>query len=198
MHLKCLNLFSNQKSFSRRMTKPIKWHVHPAKTQISLGIRPVCSESSVCDQRVAKDPRFLHMLSKDPDQTERMPRLIRVFAGHTLFCWFCRVAAHLHFLLIHLDITCTRNKEKNQWCIISRTRLTGQQRRLHIRYCKNPKNSDTKTTCGNRPKISTMWLYHGVMHPKYADRMENSADPDQTAPSDLGLHCLLWPVCLKT
>ena len=28
------------------MTKPTKWHVHPAKTQISLGIRPVWSESS--------------------------------------------------------------------------------------------------------------------------------------------------------
>ena len=30
-HLSCL------------MTKPTKWHVHPAKTQISLGIRPVWS-----------------------------------------------------------------------------------------------------------------------------------------------------------
>ena len=26
---------------SRNMTKPTKWHVRPAKTQISLGIRPV-------------------------------------------------------------------------------------------------------------------------------------------------------------
>ena len=29
------------------MTKPTKWHVHPAKTQSSLGIRPVGSESSL-------------------------------------------------------------------------------------------------------------------------------------------------------
>ena len=29
------------------MTKPTKWHVHPAKTQISLGICPVLSESSL-------------------------------------------------------------------------------------------------------------------------------------------------------
>ena len=29
------------------MTKPTKWHVRPAKTQISLGIRPVRSESSL-------------------------------------------------------------------------------------------------------------------------------------------------------
>ena len=45
---------------SRLMTKPAKWHVHPAKTQISLGIRPVWSESSLCVQWVAKDPSFLH------------------------------------------------------------------------------------------------------------------------------------------
>ena len=47
------------------MTKPAKWHVRPAKTQISLGIRPVWSESSLCAQRVAKDPMFLHADSED-------------------------------------------------------------------------------------------------------------------------------------
>ena len=58
--------------------------VRPAKTQISLGIGPVLSESSLCAQWVAKDPRFLHADSEDSDQTGRMPRLIRVFAGRTL------------------------------------------------------------------------------------------------------------------
>ena len=29
------------------MTKPTKWHVRPAKTQVSLGIRPVWLESSL-------------------------------------------------------------------------------------------------------------------------------------------------------
>ena len=66
---------------SRLMTKPTKWSVHPAKTQISLGIRPVWSESSLCAQWVAKDPSFLHADSEDSDQTGRMPRLIWVFAG---------------------------------------------------------------------------------------------------------------------
>ena len=32
---------------SRLMTKPTKWHVRPAKTQISLGIRPVWSVFAV-------------------------------------------------------------------------------------------------------------------------------------------------------
>ena len=57
--------------------------VHPAKTQINLGIRPVWSESLLCAQCVAKDQSFLHVDSEDSDQTGRMPRLIGVFAGRT-------------------------------------------------------------------------------------------------------------------
>ena len=53
--------------------------LRPAKTQISLGIHQVWSESSLCDQWVAKDPSFLHEDSEDADQTER----IWVFAGRT-------------------------------------------------------------------------------------------------------------------
>ena len=64
--------------------KTNKISVRPAKTQISLGIRPAWSESSLCVQWVAKGPRFLHADSEDSDQTGRMPRLIWVFAGCTL------------------------------------------------------------------------------------------------------------------
>ena len=48
-----LSLNTNKISFnvahniSCLMTKPTKWHVCPAKTQISLGIRPIWSESSL-------------------------------------------------------------------------------------------------------------------------------------------------------
>ena len=35
------------------------------------------------------------------------------------------------------------------------------------------------------------------MHPKDADGMANSVDPDQKQ-SDLGLHCLLGPICPNT
>ena len=59
-----------------RYDKTNKVRVRPAKTQISLGIRPVWSESSLCAQWVAKDPRFFHADSEDSDQTGRMPRLI--------------------------------------------------------------------------------------------------------------------------
>ena len=70
-------------NLSRIVTKPTKWHVRPAKTQISLGIRPVWSESSLCAQWVAKDPSFLHADSEDSDQIGRMPRLIWVVTGRT-------------------------------------------------------------------------------------------------------------------
>ena len=75
-----------------RHDKTNKVSVRPAKTQISLGIRPVWPESSLCVQWVAKDPSFLHADSEDSDQTGRMPRLIWVFAGRTatLFVLSCR------------------------------------------------------------------------------------------------------------
>ena len=61
--------------------------------QISLGIRPVWSESSLSAWRVAKDPGFLHGDSEDSDQTGWMPRLIWVFTGSTLTLLVCHVAA---------------------------------------------------------------------------------------------------------
>ena len=65
-----------------------KLTVCPAKT----GIRPVWSESSLCAQWIAKGPIFLHADSEDSDQTGRMPRLIWVFAMHTvtLLILLCR------------------------------------------------------------------------------------------------------------
>ena len=70
-------------SFEPPHDKTNKMTVHPAKRQISLGIRPVWSESSLCAQLVAKNPSFLHADSEDSDQTGQMPRLICVFAGCT-------------------------------------------------------------------------------------------------------------------
>ena len=51
------------------MTKPTKWHVRPAKTQISLGIRPVWSESSLSAWKKI-GPLATHKAhNEDPDQT---------------------------------------------------------------------------------------------------------------------------------
>ena len=58
--------------------------VRPAKTQISLGIRPVWSESLLSAWRKLGSLATHWVHSEDSDQTGRMPRLIWVFAGHTL------------------------------------------------------------------------------------------------------------------
>ena len=73
--------------------KTNKMSVRAAKTQISLGIRPVWSVPFLWVAKVAKHPCFLHVDSEDSEQTGRMPRLICVFAQS--FCWFCHVEAHL-------------------------------------------------------------------------------------------------------
>ena len=66
--------------------------VRQAKIQVSLGILPVWSESSLSAQWIAKGPRFLHADIEDSDQTGQMPRLIWVFAGRraTLLVLSCR------------------------------------------------------------------------------------------------------------
>ena len=69
---------------SRVMTKPTIWHVRPAKTPISMGIRPVWSESSLSPWRNFKSLAIHWAHSKDSDQTGPPPSLIRVFAGRTL------------------------------------------------------------------------------------------------------------------
>ena len=60
--------------------KTNKVSVRPAKTQISLGIRPDWSESSLSAWRKLAT-HWAH--SEDSDQTGRVPRLIWVLAGHT-------------------------------------------------------------------------------------------------------------------
>ena len=58
--------------------------VRPAKTQISRGIRPVWSESSLLAWRKLGSLASYWAHSEDSDQTGQMPRLIWVFAGCTL------------------------------------------------------------------------------------------------------------------
>ena len=41
MQMSCLSESKQEKYMSRNTTKPTKWYVRPAKTQISLGIRQV-------------------------------------------------------------------------------------------------------------------------------------------------------------
>ena len=83
---------------SHTMAIPAEWHVRPEKTQISLGIRPVWSESSLCAHWVAKDPRYLYADSEDPDQIGWLPRLIWLFAGRISIKTYV-VGIHYNFVV---------------------------------------------------------------------------------------------------
>ena len=90
----------------------------PVKTQISLGICPVWSESSLCAQWVAKDPMFLHADSEDSDQTGRSgcPGWSECSLYAHPFCWFCHVAAHVFFQ----PVDCA-GSHHGSYCIVSKT-----------------------------------------------------------------------------
>ena len=70
--------------YEPRHDKTNKASVRPAKTQISLGNRPVWSESSLSAWRNLGSLATHWAHSKDSDKTGRMPRVIWVFAGRTL------------------------------------------------------------------------------------------------------------------
>ena len=88
----------------------------PGKTQI----RPVWSESLLCAQWVAKDPRFLHVDSEDSDQTGRMLRLIWVFAERTatllVLSWGGSNSFYAHHLIPRVR-TCSNTWAQENTCV---------------------------------------------------------------------------------
>ena len=77
-----------------RHDKTNKMAVRPPKTQISLGIRPVWSESSLCAQWVAKDPSFLHGTAKT-DLTGRTVTLLVLSCRGSYLLMYSPFLAHL-------------------------------------------------------------------------------------------------------
>ena len=87
--------------------------VRSATSQISLGIRPAWSESSLCAQWVAKDPSFLHADSENSDQTGRMPKLIWVFVGRTFILLVLSCRGSYDDLFIRGTSYCMRHDKTN-------------------------------------------------------------------------------------
>ena len=81
--------FIEYRTYEPPHDKTNKMTVRPAKTQISLGIRPVWPESSLCTQWAAKEVSFLHA---DSDWADAQADLSLCWA-HMPFCWFCHDAA---------------------------------------------------------------------------------------------------------
>ena len=88
---------------SHLVTKPTKGPVRPAMTQISLGVRPVWSGSSLSGWRKLGSLANHWAHSVDSNQTGRMPRLIWVFAGRTSFCCFWHEVAQI-LLTVKFDV----------------------------------------------------------------------------------------------
>ena len=84
-----------ERHMSHLMTRPTKWPLHPAKTQISLCIRPVWSMASLPTWRNFESSATHWAHCEDTDQTGQVPRLIWVFVECTvillvlLWCSLC-------------------------------------------------------------------------------------------------------------
>ena len=91
--------------------------VRPAKTQISLGICPVWSESSLSAWRKLGSLATHWAHSKDSDQTGQMPRLIWVFAGRTLILLVlsCRGSFFMFFEKV-VVVKYIYHRTCKQWC----------------------------------------------------------------------------------
>ena len=80
-------------NLSRLMTKPTKWPVYSAKTQVSLGIPPFWSASSLSAWRSS---RYFHRVPSEDwlDWADAQADLSLCWV-HNSFCWFCHGAAQI-------------------------------------------------------------------------------------------------------
>ena len=90
---------------SSLVAKPTKWHVRPAKIQISLGIRPVWSESSLSAMKKAWVLSYPMSAQRRlwSDWADAQVDLSLRWA-HMPFCCFCHEAAQMVFEPIGLKL----------------------------------------------------------------------------------------------
>ena len=92
---------------SRNMTKQTKRHVRPAKTQISLGIHPVWSESSLSAWRNLGCWATQWVHNEDSDQTGWDTQAdLSLCWTHMSVCWFYHVASQMFFVQTNLYEWC--------------------------------------------------------------------------------------------
>ena len=84
------------------MTKPTKWHVRPAKTQLSLGIRPVWSESSLIAWRKLGSLATHWAQSEDSDQTGWM--VLSWGGSNGLMSWHFNILSNSTYIIFFFCI----------------------------------------------------------------------------------------------
>ena len=102
MAICCLRVNSNKPPHD----KTNKMTVYPAKTQISLGIRPVGSESLLSAWRKLGSLATHWAQAKTLIRLGGCPGWSESLQGAQSFCWFCHEAAHLSYLMTSLVSVC--------------------------------------------------------------------------------------------
>ena len=88
--------------------------VRPAKTQISLGIRPVWSESSLCAQWVAKDEGFFMRTWKTLTRLSDAHADLSLCWSRRSFRWVCPAQANFSlYMFIFLILNCWKITSEN-------------------------------------------------------------------------------------
>ena len=98
---------------SRIVTKPTKWHVRPAKTQIILGIRPVWPESLLSAWRNLGSLATHSVHSEDWSDWANAQADLSFRWAHMPFCWFCHAPGCGSYLVI-LELF-HHNKHRSRW-----------------------------------------------------------------------------------
>ena len=185
-------------NMSHVMTKPTKWNVSPAKTQISLGIRPAWSESSMSAWRKLGSlaTHWAEQLRLWSDWADAQADLSLRWA-HSHFAGFVMSYIVLISAFLYID----KKSLIGLWC---GDVLSGLFTCHKLQYCHeaftlfafsiSQNNKDRRTgICSTTHRHCWPGMY--CNDAKYLDWQvwANSVDPDQTAPSeqsDQGLHCL--------
>ena len=126
---------NRNKELSRSMTEPTKWPVRPAKTKISLGIRPIRLASSLSAWRKLGSKATHKAHSEDSDRTGLMPRLIWVFNRRR--CHFVRfVMLWLHYNLHERYVSYSCRHSSFNACQATRNMVKFHLNHFYdIRYC---------------------------------------------------------------
>ena len=126
---------------SRLMTKPTKWHVCPAKTQISLGIFQIWSES--WRKLGSLTTHWVH--SKDSDQTGRMDAQsdLSLRWVHSYFVGFVKWR-------LNIFSSSWEEEAEGAWEIAERERKTAERRtdEIKTRFQNAPDNGGGYHCCG--------------------------------------------------
>ena len=83
--------------------------MRPAKTQISLDIRPDWSESLLCDKRVVKGLSYLHTDIEDWANRADAQADLSFRGAHMPLCWFLSCRIHLEEFNITSDALLNRH-----------------------------------------------------------------------------------------